>query len=109
MSISFTLFPVVSTVTAGTAAVVVVAASNASPIQEWVFQNQGTGNVYLGGSGVTTSAGFLVAPGDTIKFNAQKRGADSGAWLSYSMSNYYVISAATGVACVAYYDDISRS
>lgn len=110
MAIAFTLGPVINTVTAGTSAVVVLAASLASPVTEWVLQNQGTANVYIGQSTVTTSAGFLLAPADSVRFNAQKKGGDAAANLPYSISNFYVVTAATGCACVVYYDDqLNRS
>ena len=105
MATAMTLAPVITTGTAGTAAVPIIAVSLAVRVTSFIFQNQSTGSVYIGASAVTTSAGLLVAAGASASFDHEQLRTEMQ---TYDPSNYFVISAQTGAAFVSLYNYIAN-
>lgn len=104
MAIAHTLAPVLIAVTAGTTAVAVDSASNGVRVTSWTLQNTSTASCYVGGSAVTTSTGFLVAAGTSVSFDRERLRQEAQ---TYAISNYYVVTAATGAAMVAMYNAVT--
>lgn len=102
MAVAHTLAPVLVSITAGTAAVQV--STSAVRVTSWSLQNKSTASCYVGGSGATTSTGWLIAAGGSLAFDLERIGPSMQ---TFALENYYVITAATGAAMVAMYNAVT--
>lgn len=95
MAVVHTLAPVIYAGTIGSTAAVVLASSIAERVTSWSLQNQSTISMYVGGSAVTTTAGWLVTAGSSIAFDAERLRTEAQ---TYALANYYVITGATNAS-----------